>query len=216
MPPESTRRKSRRIAGKPAAYHEPLPQNKRHRSEQASPVTNAIEWKKLSADAKSRIESYRPIQEKQDAKLADLLNAVLDFLPAGGRESVARNILECRNDTELFDIYNNLFTALLLPSALSPLIYVIYSLTNSYILKVTSSLTDSPPLKRRFQDDSSPRTVNLRRECLLREDHRCAIRGTLDHDRWDELGRSEGASLTFLDVARIIPYKYASYKDADV
>ena len=137
MPPNRPppREKSRRIAKEDAIDAGPFPQTKRRRlGEQTkdesgrkgsdalsslSTLTTAsgVEWDKLAADAKAKIKSYSHIPDKQDEKLPNLLNALIDLLPDGGRDSIAHDIVKCSTSTELFEVYNNLYTALLLPSA---------------------------------------------------------------------------------------------------
>jgi hypothetical protein len=83
------------------------------------PVTSEEELHRLVSDAKRRVGEYLPTRGDQDCKLPDLLAACVDHLPSGGRESLARDIIECTDDSALFDVYNNIYSALILPSSLS-------------------------------------------------------------------------------------------------
>ena len=51
------------------------------------------------------------------------MRAFLDFLPEGGRESVARDVLKCGDDDDdgrLYEVFRDLKTALLQPSKFLP------------------------------------------------------------------------------------------------
>lgn len=96
MPPKRTqqppRRRSRRLAG-------------------LDP-----EWPVLAVRAKVRIDAYRQKKEKYNENLARTMHAFIDFLPEGGCQSVARDIVGCANDGELFAVFKKLYTGLLFPS----------------------------------------------------------------------------------------------------
>jgi hypothetical protein len=51
-----------------------------------------------------------------EEKLQPSLNAFIEWLPEGGRESVARDIISAITDKDLYDVFKNLLTGLAAPS----------------------------------------------------------------------------------------------------
>ena len=133
---EPTRRQPRRAAREVSEQQAPPPA-KRHRlgettaslgeAERRGSLMSSLStppapnWGKLSQKARSRIDRYNGILGKKDDKLQKCLYAFIDFLPPDGRESIARDILNCPDDEDekLFDVFENLSTALLYPSEFS-------------------------------------------------------------------------------------------------
>ncbi|KAN0077866.1 hypothetical protein V8E54_006170 [Elaphomyces granulatus] len=157
----------------------------------------------LVATARDRASNYVPTGRGSDeANLTPCLHAFLEFLPEEGVVSVAR---ACQNDDDLYKVFNNLCTALLYPmKALR-----------------RAKITSSPHPKRQLQRDlvagllpsPSPRTQTLRRDCLLRDDHRCVVSRHLETNEWKVRGRPENEDHGHLEVAHIIPYAYANYEN---
>jgi hypothetical protein len=81
----------------------------------------------LVAAARDKINHYVPTGRGSDeANLAPCLHAFVKFLPEEGTVSVARDIMACRSDDDLYQVSNNLCTALIYPSKFIRLV------TNSY------------------------------------------------------------------------------------
>lgn len=74
-------------------------------------------WSTTAACAKQRLDNYVPQEGRSDGKLVVALKAFLDYLPKGGRESIARDILESKYDQELYQVFSNLLTGLLAPQS---------------------------------------------------------------------------------------------------
>ena len=71
----------------------------------------------LVAAAGDRIRHYIPTGRGSDeAKLAPCLRAFVKFLPEEGAVSVARDVIACHSDDDLYQNFNNLCTALIYPS----------------------------------------------------------------------------------------------------
>jgi hypothetical protein len=71
----------------------------------------------MAAEVKARIDRYLPLIGLDDNKLIPCLHAFINFLPPAGRASIATDILNCGNDDKkLFQVFENLSTALLYPS----------------------------------------------------------------------------------------------------
>jgi hypothetical protein len=66
--------------------------------------------------AKERIARYQSQNRVNEEKLQPSLNAFVEWLPEGGRESVARDITNATTDKDLYAVFYNLLTGLALPS----------------------------------------------------------------------------------------------------
>jgi hypothetical protein len=73
-------------------------------------------WPSLAAAAMERTAKYQSRHRAYDQILQASLDAFVNWLPAGGRESVARDIVDATTDKDLYDVFHNLFTGLALPS----------------------------------------------------------------------------------------------------
>lgn len=73
-------------------------------------------WESLKSAAKARVDNYTPADRAHDALLCSSLHAFLEWLPEGGRESVARDITNSITDDSLWRVFHNLLTGLLYPS----------------------------------------------------------------------------------------------------
>lgn len=88
-------------------------------------------WPSITHRAKERIDRYEPPTDDfiplegnekprmADQKLESCMVALLDWLPEGGRDSAAREILECETDDMLYDLFENIRTCLLAPCKFS-------------------------------------------------------------------------------------------------
>lgn len=99
-PPASPVRRSRRVARRP-------------------PEVDPQQWPGLHDRAKDRVRNYvsaSASENKNDGKLISCLIAFLEWLPEGGRESLARDLVECDDDTDVYDIFDNFRTGLVYAS----------------------------------------------------------------------------------------------------
>jgi hypothetical protein len=112
------RRKSSRIGSSSTAKPSTEPAAPRElsvASELSGFSTNpepAETWPALANRARTRIGRY-VAGIRDDGKLVACLRAFVDWLPEGGRESVARDILECDTDEMLYGVFDNLRRGLL-------------------------------------------------------------------------------------------------------
>ena len=97
------------------------PPRKRPRS--ASPPASASARRKstrlaqaLVEAAKERITKYQSQNRVHEDILQPSLNALVEWLPEGGRESIARDIINATTDKELHNIFYNVLTGLVVPS----------------------------------------------------------------------------------------------------
>lgn len=140
QPPQQGTRGSSRIHGKEPEPHDELPPTCRRKANPEQPARQASDrppqqpqrqqsvlsglstlstppapdWPTLAALAKGRIDRYAPTRGMDDRLLARCLRAFIDFLPEGGRESIARDIIDCGDDDDkLFGVFYSLYSALL-------------------------------------------------------------------------------------------------------
>lgn len=63
-----------------------------------------------------RVDRYVETKENdEDNLLKDGLKALLEWLPEGGRESLARDVINTDTDQALFEVFHNLLTCLVSP-----------------------------------------------------------------------------------------------------
>jgi hypothetical protein len=108
--PASPRKKSRRLQGRSPS---PIP---REVSVLTTDTESSGTWPSLEEAAKARIAKYQPHNRVHEEKLQPSLNAFVEWLPEGGRESVARDIINTTTDKDLYDVFHNLLTGLAVPS----------------------------------------------------------------------------------------------------
>lgn len=133
-PLESPRRKSLRVAGLSPRTQSPAPRiaaspaAETSRAQRELSVMTGISdistdaepapsWPELADRAKKRVRQYVAGNrgESEDKLIACLL-AMIDWLPQGGRESAARDIVNCDDDDKLYGVFANYCSGLLAPS----------------------------------------------------------------------------------------------------
>jgi hypothetical protein len=120
--PESSnprRRKSERLAErtKSLAQAESSTQQQPQGVSVLSPPTETSQaWITLLEQARERITSYQSQDRLNEEKLKPSLEAFLKWLPEGGRDSIARDIIDAKTDEDLYAVFNNLVTGLAVPS----------------------------------------------------------------------------------------------------
>lgn len=104
-----------------------LPEQKRQRrlstlSDLSTP--SAPDVSELVSKSRERVNRFSPTSSMRNSGLLiKTLHAFLDFLPQKGQLSIVRDINLCgEDDTKLFNVFENLCTALLVPSKLKLLI----------------------------------------------------------------------------------------------
>ncbi|PGH11310.1 hypothetical protein AJ79_04926 [Helicocarpus griseus UAMH5409] len=164
----------------------------------------------LIKSAKQKINAYFPTG-KQDEKLPACLNAFLDYLPETGCKSVAKDVLQCGDDSEmLFEVFENLYTSFLVPmkaiSRSAPVTQSSHSAQGNQTEAGASELLESPLRRQqRFRED-----------CLQRDGYRCLISGLIDREHFRESGSTEEEDVAGLDAAHIIPFSYSSFEETEV
>lgn len=190
----------------------------------------ADDWSTLAAKAQARVSQYKPQQHQQHANFLPVsLNAFITWLPEGGRECLARDIIGSKSDNELYDIFSNLLTGPATPSESRKYLSRVTSSTNqsSGLVRARSkppSVSPSPHAKREAHVEAvaatltqpEKRTSQFKELCLKRDDNRCVITGELDIEYWEELNRPEEPYFGRTEGAHIIPFCYASWESAEV
>jgi uncharacterized membrane protein YccC len=116
---DSPRRKSARLAKRTEslAQAESSTQQQSRGLSVLSTITEASEaWKTLAEEARERITAYQSQNRVDEEKLKPSLDAFLEWLPEGGRESMARDIINTKTDEDLYSVFKNLVTGLAVPS----------------------------------------------------------------------------------------------------
>lgn len=73
-------------------------------------------WTELAEAARERITTYQSQNRVDEEKLKPSLDAFLEWLPEGGRESMATDIINTKTDEDLYSVFKNLLTGLAAPS----------------------------------------------------------------------------------------------------
>ncbi|KAJ9296394.1 hypothetical protein DTO271G3_5092 [Paecilomyces variotii] len=154
---------------------------------------------KAKAKGKGREETRRA-----DQNLKACMTALLDWLPAGGRDSAARDILQCETDDRLYEVFDNIRTCLLAP-----------------LKTAGSNSTSRTPIEKREENvelvastlgDPQHREDKFRGDLLRRDNHRCVITQSLHWEKWEEIGSPQGVDFDHIEAAHIIPFALASWK----
>jgi hypothetical protein len=106
-------RKSARLAARPTS---PTREQARGLSVMTTDTESSETWPSLAEAAKARIAKYQPQNRVHEERLQPSLNAFVEWLPEGGRESVARDIINATTDEDLYNVFHNLLTGLAVPS----------------------------------------------------------------------------------------------------
>lgn len=115
---DSPPRKSARLAKRTEslAQAESSTQASQGISALSTPTETPEVWTSLAEGARERISTYQSQKRADEEKLKPSLNAFLEWLPEGGRESMARDIINAKTDEDLYSVFQNLLTGLALPS----------------------------------------------------------------------------------------------------
>ncbi|KAJ9195968.1 hypothetical protein DTO164E3_6506 [Paecilomyces variotii] len=178
-------------------------------------------WPDLCRQAKEQIDRYEAAvdspkdkgkakakgkgrEKRADKKLKACMTALLDWLPPGGRDSAARDILQCETDDKLYEMFENIRTCLLAP------------------LKMAGSNSASrTPIEKREENveivastlgNPQQREEQFRKDLLRRDNHRCVITQDLHWEKWEEIGAPEDLDCDYIEAAHIIPFSLASWK----
>ncbi|GAQ40909.1 similar to An03g03340 [Aspergillus niger] len=136
--------------------------------------------------ARERISRY-----SNQTKLKATLEASLQWLPDGGKEALASDILNATTVHKLHEIFFNILTILAWPA----------------ILQSEASQVRTP------QEQLSPLgnyQQGTQEDCLKRDGSCCVVTGAMDVETYSEKGRPEGFESTHVQVAHIMPY-FISY-----
>ncbi|KAJ5888103.1 hypothetical protein N7495_008144 [Penicillium taxi] len=168
------------------------------------------DWSTLEASAKLRVEAYNPASRPSEDKLKSSLIALIKWLPQGGRDSLARDILDSKTDEELHAVFFNLLTGL---TALR----IVRARTRA------PTVTSSPIPKRQDNLDAidgslenQNRSDTFRDACFLRDGYRCVLSRQMDNDYFNSIKDDPEVDPDTDDAAcigaHVIPFSYAHWK----
>lgn len=201
-------------------------------------------WPDLCRKAKERIDRYEAAVDdstspkdkakgkghektkRADQKLKACMTALLDWLPAGGRDSAARDILQCETDDKLYEMFENICTCLLAPCKFSGKcisISKIKSPTDFHAVKTAGSNSASrTPIDKREENsieviastlgNPQQQEEQFCEDLLRRDNYRCVITQDLHWQKWEEIGAPEDLDCDYIEAAHIIPFSLASWK----
>ncbi|KAJ5690917.1 hypothetical protein N7488_012484 [Penicillium malachiteum] len=141
------------------------------------------QWENLKARAHERLGRFTVTEESE--KLQDCFTALLNWLPAGGRDAVAHDILNSNSDKKLTATFERICTRLLFPMKFCGRKRCEYTRDNH------------EPL----DEDLAQCESDVHQECLRRDGDRCVVTKTL----------SDGDSHTVLEPAYILPWSFPSH-----
>ncbi|KAJ9391484.1 hypothetical protein DTO063F5_1094 [Paecilomyces variotii] len=165
-------------------------------------------WPDLARRAKEKINQYECIPFLDDEKLVPCMIALLDYLPEGGRESTARDILSCEgNKKKLYDVFQNICSCLLFAMKAAGHSSInrtpIDDYRNDNVEPIISELNDPQHRERQFRD-----------KVLYRDRFRCVVTKDMDFNHWEKVGEPAGIMYSELEAAHIIPLPLASWKES--
>jgi hypothetical protein len=188
-------------------------------------MTTPESWTVLSDLARRRVNRYETKSRGSlESKLTACLLACIDYLPDGGKESLARDIRKADTDDDLYAVFSSLCTGLLCPSRLE-MIHLVASLTG--IVKANSArgtITPSPHSQGEENAemmlarllDPNRRSSEFRDTLLRRDNYRCVVSNQMDQKHYDEIGSPDDINNAEVEGAHIIPFNYGKWKDTPV
>ncbi|OOF90161.1 hypothetical protein ASPCADRAFT_10910 [Aspergillus carbonarius ITEM 5010] len=158
------------------------------------------------AELKERLDKY---DYKERGNVVNCLLSCATRFPPEGKVSLVRDILGANSDKMLYDLYRNVYTALLVP------------------MKTASrrgSVSSSPLPKRQRNaglvastiNESQTRTRVFRDILLKRDDYRCVVSGCVDPEYHQQMGLPADVPDIKLEGAHIIPFSYGCWKGKGV
>ncbi|KAJ5105692.1 hypothetical protein NUU61_003039 [Penicillium alfredii] len=166
-------------------------------------------WQNRKNLAEARIDEYKVAGRPKDDLLAKTLKAILDYLPEGGRDQLASDIIGVGDDDPiLWEVFDNFRTGVL---------EAFKSTTKTF------SVTPSPHHNRRASidkvaaklPDPQVRSQEWANACLNRDNHRCVITGAVTESEWIEQGEVGGQLWGKLEVHHIIPFSLGGFDKKD-
>ncbi|KAJ6023718.1 hypothetical protein N7540_004515 [Penicillium herquei] len=149
------------------------------------------EWSNLKARAQERLSRYKVTNESE--KLQGCFRALLDWLPVGGRDSIAHDILNSDSDEKLMTAFDNIRTCLFLPMKLCG------RKRCEYTLDMDNEL-----------EDLEEQNFDFRQGCLQRDGNRCVVTKSGLFEKWKEI-TSRCLLQREIEPAYIIPWSFPSY-----
>lgn len=153
--------------------------------------------------------------------MSTTLNAALDWLPEGGREALADDIIHAEDDETAWEIFHDFRNAILqtckliLTSLCWDLTLTQDMFTLVQLTRKASCISPSPHSQHRADTDKVPapnvpdpqtRSKEWSENCMDRDNKRCVITGAIAKSDWIKQGSVEGVAWADLEVHHIIPF----------
>ncbi|OJJ42581.1 hypothetical protein ASPZODRAFT_104994 [Penicilliopsis zonata CBS 506.65] len=168
-------------------------------------ILDAGAWEALKAQAQEILSKYSPSKGSTDAKLITTYQALLEFLPEGGREAIARDVVKAQGSDQLFDAFKNVVTCLLTPmraaGGKTPTMSSPFSENQEGELTERAKLTKPQVRSQQFIDG-----------CFARDDKKCVASQFLDEEEWEKRGEPSDAVYGRLEAAHIIPFSFGMFE----
>ncbi|KAJ5493444.1 hypothetical protein N7539_002190 [Penicillium diatomitis] len=169
-------------------------------------------WEELKALAFKRINEYKCYGREYEDKLENVLTEALQWLPEGGRDALAQDIIDVRGDDQmLYDVFANFRTAVM---------EAIKSVSKEPV-------TPSPHHKRQKSIDRVAarlpeplsRSDDWVRDCRERDGNHCVISYPFEHEMPQERhlprANNQGQQRDYLEVHHIIPFSLGGFNKKD-
>ncbi|PWY94993.1 hypothetical protein BO94DRAFT_620492 [Aspergillus sclerotioniger CBS 115572] len=140
--------------------------------------------------AKDRIARYTDQRRPHEDSLKPGLAAFLAWLPDGGREAIAEDIVNAITDDQLYAVFSTLLTAILIPMKTRPQVGSFPSV--EAVAETRDQLTED-------------------QICMEHDGYCCVVTGDLNTDTWKKRGHPDNVYFGPVEVAHIIPLSYASW-----
>ncbi|PYH93147.1 hypothetical protein BO71DRAFT_328422 [Aspergillus ellipticus CBS 707.79] len=145
------------------------------------------DWDALKVQAQTRVQKDAPSDRQNEEMLVDCLFACLKWLPDGGRESLAREIIISETDGSLWKVYQNLLANLLYP------------------MKAKWH-------PRPMEEAQTTEEEFFRAECLERDSYCCVVSGQMERGHYKSLDDPPDVFINHVEAAHIVPLTFGSWE----
>ncbi|PYI02103.1 hypothetical protein BO78DRAFT_377758 [Aspergillus sclerotiicarbonarius CBS 121057] len=169
-----------------------------------APTSDLSAFVFAQVDLHKRLDEYTKISTSDDTEC--FLKTVFKYLPPGGQQNLAEDVLGCNSDERIRQLVKSIETGLLLP------VKALGGKPQEVMPNPRLGAADSVEnlASRDIQSISRNDQERLRSECMRRDGNRCVITGVYDTNMKD---RPRGATIGFLEAAHILPFALGTYRN---
>ncbi|CAI7594999.1 unnamed protein product [Penicillium bialowiezense] len=161
----------------------------------------------LVNQAQARIQTYESQSLEYDTLVQPGLNAFLRWLPETGQTSLARDVISTPSDSQLYNVFQNLYTGLAVPmrsrSRAPSVVESPHPKRQKHVEAVASTLAQ--PEKR---------NASFATQLQQRDNFRCVITAQVNTDQWERDGEPDDIFHGPTEGAHIIPFAFSSWPGA--